>query len=37
MNNVIKFELVKVDPQLDCFNNKQVDNLLTYYQEVFSL
>lgn len=97
MNNVIKFELVKVDPQtelaiergeyrirnefgevvpackltivvknmtkaklilqghdsiingkgfyvsgenkltLDCYNNKQVDNLLTYYQEVFSL
>lgn len=97
MNNIIKFELVKVDPQtelaiergeyrirnefgevvpacklsivvkdmlkakltlqghdtiingkgfyvsgenkltLDCFNNKQVDNLLTYYQEVFSL
>ena len=22
---------------LDCYNNKQVDNLLTYYQEVFSL
>lgn len=22
---------------LDCFNNKQVDNLLTYYQKVFSL
>ena len=97
MNNVIKFELVKVDPQtelaiergeyrirnefgevvpackltivvqdmtkakiilqehdtiingkgfyvsgenkltLDCFNNKQVDNLLTYYRKVFSL
>lgn len=97
MNNVIKFELVKVDPKtelaiergayrvrnefgevvpackltivvkdmtkaklilqgndtiingkgfyvsgknkltLDCYNSKQVDNLLTYYQEVFSL
>ena len=22
---------------LDCYNNKQVDNLLTYYKEVFSL
>lgn len=22
---------------LDCYNNKQVDNLLTYYQKVFSL
>lgn len=97
MNNVIKFELVKVDPQtelaiergayrvrnefgevvpscklsivvkdmtkaklalqghdtiingkgfyvsgenkltLDCYNNKQVDNLLAYYQKVFNL
>lgn len=22
---------------LDCYNNKQVDNLLTYYRKVFSL
>ena len=22
---------------LDCYNNKQVDNLLTYYQKVFNL